>query len=160
LNPYRQSDSSARDLPYPRCKGSLTPIKEKKLVGRRCNWCLGVWLDAEVFDEVLDHELTRALLAKPPEVRWVDDGQTVRCSQCDAWMTRQVVWSKPSVIVDHCEHGIWLDRGELEALVAAFPPGTIHPLETEAPKSKDRTRPLSVWDLILSVLFGRRWWWP
>jgi Zn-finger nucleic acid-binding protein len=147
LNPYRQSDSSTRDLPCPRCQGTLTPIKEKKLVGRRCSWCQGVWIERSVLDEVLDHEKTREGLGPEP-VRWVDDGQTIRCSVCQEWMQRTVCWSEPRVIVDVCEHGIWLDRGELDALIEAFPPG-VDPLRQP---EKRQVHGADVGHILLDVL--------
>jgi Zn-finger nucleic acid-binding protein len=92
----------------------------------QCLECRGVWLDAgelEMLTElagVKPGPLTDALQTS----RRLGRGRR-RCPRCKRKMRRVSVGQKTPVELDRCPmgHGLWFDRGELEALTANFDEG-------------------------------------
>jgi Zn-finger nucleic acid-binding protein len=83
-----------------------------------CTSCKGFWLDG-----VGLFELVRATDAELGKLAAVDSGEpqdgpneTISCPRCRRPMTREVGGS--GIALDSCSrHGVWFDRGELQALI-------------------------------------------
>lgn len=96
-----------------------------------CPACRGAWLDPgelEAIEEAheRDHaeELGRMvdLGYNAYELARQKSGRTLRCPRCGAEMEAREYARCSQVMIDVCpeDHGIWLDRGELEALEIFF----------------------------------------
>lgn len=116
------------------------PIDRTDLVRRRyegditidlCPTCRGAWLDPgelEAIEEAheRDHVEELARMAdlgyNAYELAQQKSGRTLRCPGCDAEMEAREYARCSQVMIDVCpeDHGIWLDRGELEALEIFF----------------------------------------
>lgn len=86
-----------------------------------CVACGGVWLDAGELELLLDGAANRnrvvAQLVPDPTVAEAPR----KCPICDKRMEKVRGGADGSVVVDRCSKrgdGLWLDRGELERLVA------------------------------------------
>jgi Zn-finger nucleic acid-binding protein len=145
MDPYRQPEPPEGD-DCPRCKGRLVGVSRGRLHHRTCSGCRGIWIREEALEKAINDARIRRLLDRDPGGRWLDDGTCLDCIVCGEAMRRTTVSTEPRVIIDVCEHGIWLDRGELETIVRAFPPGS-DPLAT--PEGK----PDSAWVIVLSAIF-------
>jgi len=92
----------------------------------RCLECRGTWLDSgelELLTELAGiepAELARAL----QRARAVDKGRR-RCPRCRRRMEIIEVGQDTRVAIDRCPagHGLWLERGEVEAVVGSFSEG-------------------------------------
>lgn len=90
-----------------------------------CPDCRGFWFG--------EKELEQAKDAADPDLRWLDfdlwsnreelraDWSLRKCPQCGATMM-QIAYADTGVTVDYCQegHGVWLDAGEFEEIVAAL----------------------------------------
>ena len=99
----------------PRCRVPLGASIEKDWSGRRCRLCEGLWLDREA--------LVRAREGKagPTDRQYGEQVRAevpyLRCVQCEQMMRRFNFANISGVLLDECgEHGVWLDRGELDLL--------------------------------------------
>ncbi len=96
-----------------------------------CPSCGGIWLDKdelEVIQESKEHDYT-AELGRMPELGIQAYAlarqklqQTISCPNCAAEMEGCEYARCSQVMIDVCPkcHGIWLDKGELEALEVFF----------------------------------------
>jgi Zn-finger nucleic acid-binding protein len=92
----------------------------------RCVACRGTWLDAGELEQVLEFagispgRITEAVRSAGSGRR----GQR-RCPRCRRRMHVVTIGESPAVEVDRCPigHGLWLDAGELRAVVQAFSHG-------------------------------------
>ncbi len=92
----------------------------------RCVNCRGTWLDAGELERVVEFagirpgKLTEAVRTAGSGRR----GQR-RCPRCSRKMRVVTIGQSPAVEVDRCPigHGIWLDAGELRAVVQLFSEG-------------------------------------
>jgi Zn-finger nucleic acid-binding protein len=144
--PYREPGSVVpeKNPACPRCGGELRADRRGPVEIRICGVCQGMWMRADDLRRAVDEADVGALVARPQLMQWVDDGQAIHCPMCGEWMRRVAVQSKPRVIVDACQHGVWLDQGEVETIVAQFPPGA-DPLERPVSEKK----PLDAHDYIV-----------
>jgi Zn-finger nucleic acid-binding protein len=90
-----------------------------------CGRCGGVFIDRVVIEHLLanyDDERVKVLLEALHTARYDADVPrvpTVRCPICGRRMDRKLSETGAGVIVDRCDaHGTYLDRGELQTLVA------------------------------------------
>ena len=116
------------DKDCPRCGGALR-IRHLGVAGViECSDCEGLWLSADEFETVcaVAREHPNALHfhreeKAPPEKLPPGSRAYVACLSCGELMfRRQVRWGSTTagVIVDACSnHGLWLDRDELEQVV-------------------------------------------
>jgi len=158
----------------PRCERELRIRMLEDVSVIECTACEGIWIQSSVFDR-LCHEARAAgppaaaarskvrASAAPEPVRYI------RCMSCGELMFRRQFRyaDRPSgVIIDGCkDHGVWLDRDELERIVGfvqsthglpaappAPPPVVLLPTSGRRPAA---TSPLSVALTFLGdVLFG------
>ena len=86
-----------------------------------CQKCDGLWIGAESFERLCSsHEAQAALLHQaPPESRLMESEVRYRpCLQCGTMMNRVNFAKVSGTVVDVCKnHGTFLDRGELQAIV-------------------------------------------
>ncbi len=88
-----------------------------------CPECAGVWLDSGELELIgqragaLHGELLGALETGKSER---PGGGRRRCPICRKKLREVKTESEPPIVLDRCpaEHGLWFDRGELEAVVA------------------------------------------
>lgn len=86
-----------------------------------CEKCDGLWIGAEAFERLCtNREAQATVLHQPvPESRPTDARIRYRpCLQCGAMMNRLNFAKVSGTVVDVCKnHGTFLDRGELQAVV-------------------------------------------
>lgn len=108
----------------PVCRVDMLVLEFEHVEIDFCFTCKGVWLDSGELEIIGDRAgaLQRDLLdaletrgGKRPE-----KGRR-RCPVCQRRLLEVRVESQPPIVVDRCprEHGLWFDRGELSAMVAA-----------------------------------------
>ncbi|MCB9832600.1 MAG: zf-TFIIB domain-containing protein [Planctomycetes bacterium] len=108
----------------PRCEGALVSrqIGGSSLI--ECSGCLGIWLPVASFEDACRNAEKRANLMagltspvgaseRPrPEFKYL------RCLCCNDFMVPRNYGGKSGIILDVCgRHGVWLDAGELQAIV-------------------------------------------
>ena len=104
-----------RALECPACKEPMIVAEYGDVEIDTCVACGGVWLDGGELE---------ALLGSPvPELAEPDAGLGEPVRDCPVCVDKLVKdrYGHSDVVVDKCPHGdgIWLDRGELEAILAA-----------------------------------------
>lgn len=121
-------DAGVDGLPCPRCRGSLFRVQLdiSSVHVEQCSRCLGCFARTADFSELLERELEgedRALRRFVPVAGGRElPRQTllspVACPHCEKEMDRARFAQRASIIVDVCPvHGIWLDAGELIAVL-------------------------------------------
>ena len=99
---------------------------EKSLNVNRCSNCLGLFIQRNVLDMVLETKVRqpseidyRLLTNLENSNRSLVKGWRYRpCPVCRTLMNRKLHGKRSGVIVDSCrDHGIWLDAGELRQLL-------------------------------------------
>ena len=112
----------------PKCKGVWLVKDELRKLKNRVNDGSMRWLN----DEIEDMEKTSA--------RVTDRS----CVQCEATKMVSVLFGKSSVMIDWCPqcHGVWLDKGEFEAITAYLREelGAMHPKDIEKLAAEDIER--------------------
>lgn len=116
------------------------PIDHQTLVQRRYEWdividecpaCHGVWLEAgelERIQNAVEHDYGDELRAIPDSVSRAyamareKSERERRCPVCDRTLDRKEYGYASRILIDVCAscQGVWLDRGELEALEVFF----------------------------------------
>lgn len=111
----------------PRCKAQLRSVNYEGIRIETCDSCHGEWLDNTELKKVIDRREVafdlekRKAFADSIKSQRVDlsgDQQKLVCPKCNG-ETRPINYSEDSgIIIDRCNEckGIWLDRGELEAI--------------------------------------------
>ena len=115
----------------PRCKGSLrVHLMEHAEVIECADGCGGMWCSRDTFDR-LQRETRRATLSGDAAVERSGDSKRpetlehqgyVPCLTCNSLMNRQQF--RPGerasgIVLDVCiDHGVWFDKGELDAALA------------------------------------------
>lgn len=122
--------SSAGTRRCPACGGEFEPVqRDAQLEINQCRDCGGIWLDRGELDQLLapsieaapktapDRHALRSAVA-PAQAA----AQTIEyrgCPVCATTMKRENFAKTSGVMIDRCPtHGVFLDRGELEAIVA------------------------------------------
>jgi Zn-finger nucleic acid-binding protein len=127
----QEADAKAR---CPGCKSNLTRIQVGATTMLECASCDGVWVDAEVFEQLCaDRESQAAVLHKfvssaPPKADRVKYRPCVRCGK----MMNRVNFGRVSgTVVDVCKgHGTYLDPGELHRIVEFIQEGGLERART------------------------------
>jgi Zn-finger nucleic acid-binding protein len=120
----RELLEEATPLPCPRCREPMQALRLEDTVARECAACGGLWLDPPTLQRLSDGREARAevlsvlgsrvptMTAPPDVVRYVP------CPQCGRLMNRKNFAQSSGVVLDVCvNHGVWLDRGELERVL-------------------------------------------
>lgn len=125
-HPFRSGGTGAGGR-CPRCSGDyLVGISQHGTTADQCRKCGGLWFPETSFrTAVTDLDVQQQVLSEPSgplPANW--EVTYVQCPQCRSIMLRRnfrdtTRAGRPSgIIVDVCgEHGVWLDRGEFEAIV-------------------------------------------
>ncbi len=155
----------------PRCEGKL----QLRFLGPtnvvECSACEGLWLRPHVFEDVCREALDRAspLHGEGPSAERARPEKEVRylsCLGCEDMMVRRNFRHRglPSgVILDWCrEHGVWLDKDELESISSFLRANAGRPSASLAdPKERSvivlrqpgkSEAPGSLWDGLLTFL--------
>ena len=105
-----------RELECPACKEPMIVVEYGDVEIDTCLSCNGIWLDGGELE---------ALVGSPvPEKPTPDADLGPPERDCPVCVDKLVKdrYAHTAVVVDKCPHGdgIWLDQGELEAILAAF----------------------------------------
>ena len=111
------------ELACPRCEGELRSRALDRAAVVECTQCGGLWLEPRTFD-ALCLRAERQLEAEVPADRPrgpapADVARYIPCLRCGDMMTRKNYAGRSGVVIDVCrDHGVWLDHGEVERVVA------------------------------------------
>lgn len=123
----RKGPESTRDCPHCCSKMQTLALRtDGRMLVDRCEKCLGIFFDPGELEGLIDasvsnvhevdHERMETLLEEE-----VDHERSIRyvpCPACGKLMNRRNYGARAGVIVDTCKkHGVWLDGGELGALL-------------------------------------------
>jgi Zn-finger nucleic acid-binding protein len=123
----RQGPESTRDCPRCRTKMQTIALRtDGRMMVERCEKCLGIFFDPGELEGLIDasvsnvhevdHERMETLLEE--EIDRERSVTYVPCPDCGKLMNRKNYGARAGVIVDVCKKdGIWLDGGELGALL-------------------------------------------
>lgn len=108
----------------PRGHGPLRARQVGEASVLECDQCAGLWLEPDAFDRVCrslrDTSAPVLAAAKPVLVERADAEKSVSyipCPTCADLMVRRSFGPGAGVVLDMCRsHGVWVDRGELEAI--------------------------------------------
>ena len=144
-------EEGATELLCPDCRHTLTKVRVGVITLGECAGCRGLWLDAELFARLIDHEESRASV-----LRWhAEAGATLvtpvsgavryrACPRCRKLMNRVNFARVSKVIVDVCkDDGTWFDRDELARVVTFVQDGGLtRTREVEASRLAEEKRRL------------------
>lgn len=106
-----------------------TSTYEAKIEIDKCGKCGGVWLDAGVLQKIQetierDHRASHPADDVTDAIESAKQAQRdgITCPKCSGAMSARRYGMGSSIIIDECDAGcgIWLDKGELEALEKFF----------------------------------------
>jgi len=108
----------------PACGVDMFVLEFERVEIDWCPRCAGVWLDSGELElvgrraGVIGHELLTALQAERGRQ---SAGERRRCPICRKSLLEVEADTDPPIVLDRCprEHGLWFDRGELQAVVKA-----------------------------------------
>lgn len=118
------------DRPCPLCNVAMETIgitDRETFYIERCVSCMGLFFDTNELDSLLDHTVDNVYhvdhkklwdLNQQSAVRTERSSAYVKCPVCHKLMNRVSFGARSGVTVDQCNHGIWLDGGELRKLLA------------------------------------------
>ena len=110
----------------PKCREPMAAFELEGIEIDRCLACGGTWLDAGELEMITESagadpgEITQALTRAGTGKR----GKR-RCPRCRRKLSVITIGEDPPIELDRCPigHGLWLDPGEMEAVIAAFDEG-------------------------------------
>jgi Zn-finger nucleic acid-binding protein len=110
----------------PDCQEPLIVYELEGVEIDRCLSCGGTWLDSGELAMITEQagvapgRLTLAL-----ETAWEGSTTKRRCPRCRKKLRPINIGENPSVGLDRCPrgHGLWLDTGEMEAVITSFAEG-------------------------------------
>jgi len=137
-------------LHCPRCRETMQGMQLGTIRVSECAECGGLWLDPAILQTLCSdrerHSDVVATLSARAGARHViaDVVRYVPCPTCAKLMNRTNFSHISGVIIDICrDHGIWLDRGELEHIIQFVESGgLIRQREREIEQLADETRRL------------------
>jgi hypothetical protein len=113
----------------PRCRDPLLTVIYEDFEVDYCESCGGVWLDAGELETLTrDDERLAEILGK--DAASPSREPSLRCPICRRRMKKYIAQTTPPILYDMCPagEGIWLDRGELEAVLHATDNENLTPL--------------------------------
>ena len=103
----------------PVCKNSMVVLELDQIEIDHCLNCGGIWLDAGELELLLETDEERERF-----VKMLVEGDTVTekkypCPICNKKMGKVFVGEEKKILIDKCKrnHGLWLDKGELEQVI-------------------------------------------
>jgi Zn-finger nucleic acid-binding protein len=120
----RELIEESAPLPCPRCREPMQALLLGDTTARECAACGGLWLNPAALQRLSDGRETRAevvtlLGLRAPTTKTPPDVvRYVPCPECGGLMNRKNFAQSSGVVLDVCaNHGVWLDRGELERVL-------------------------------------------
>lgn len=131
----RERVEEATAMDCPRCRESLELLRLGTLSAHECAACGGLWIDPVSLQKLCDdrdeHAGVVAVLEGriPTKPVTPDTVRYLTCPQCKKLMNRVNFAHTSGVITDTCkDHGVWLDRGELQRVVGFIEHGGLSTL--------------------------------
>ena len=146
----RELVDDEKPLHCPRCRETMQGMQLGGIRVSECAECGGLWLDPATLQTLCDdrerHAEVIATLSAHAALRSVITGVVhyVPCPMCAKLMNRTNFAHISGVILDVCRnHGVWLDRGELEHIIEFVESGgLVKQRERELEQLADETRRL------------------
>jgi len=120
----RQELEERAPLECPRCREEMRRLLLGKTTVRECGGCGGLWMDPADLQRLADAKelhsgIVAVLAAHIPAVPALPNVvRYLPCPECGKLMNRSNFAKSSGVVLDVCRtHGVWLDRGELPALL-------------------------------------------
>jgi len=117
-------------LKCPRCREDMQALMLGTTFAHECAQCGGLWLDPGSLQKLANAREAAAgvvsvLAARVPRSTVAPDVvRYVPCPRCEKLMNRSNFARSSGVILDVCkEHGVWLDRGELQRVLGFIESG-------------------------------------
>ncbi len=103
----------------PVCKHPLIILELNEIEIDHCTNCDGIWLDGGELELLLEDAGAKEKLLASFKVDNNSKEQPLKCPICGKKMDKILCGEDESVLIDKCRkhHGVWFDRGELEALI-------------------------------------------
>ncbi len=122
--PQEVDTSSERMLSCPRCSVAMAKYDYGGFLLDVCRRCGGQWVDTEELQRLLAVEKRQLSREDMVNLRrnWrprIREQKTtyLKCPRCSSMMRRKNFAQVSGVIIDECrDHGVWYDKGELEAI--------------------------------------------
>jgi Zn-finger nucleic acid-binding protein len=113
-------------LPCPGCKNRMQAIHVGDTPLFECGECHATWLDSDTFTKLCANREAHGAVADMLGPKIVGPKATTQtgvrylpCPACQKVMNRENFGHRSGVIIDVCKgHGVWLERGELHAVLA------------------------------------------
>lgn len=120
----RELIEEEKPLVCPRCREPMQALRLGVTTARECSACGGLWLDPASLQRLSDEreahaDIVSMLARRTPTIDTPPDVvRYVPCPACQKLMNRKNFAQSSGVILDVCaDHGVWLDRGELERVL-------------------------------------------
>lgn len=103
----------------PVCKNPMVVLELDQIEIDHCLGCGGIWLDAGELELLLETDAERErfinLLIEDESVK----EKHYSCPICNKKMSKVFVGDEKKILIDRCKrnHGLWLDKGELEQVI-------------------------------------------
>jgi Zn-finger nucleic acid-binding protein len=123
MTPFREAPPIPAPLVCPRDRRVLVPRVVEDTPLHVCDRCAGLWIDAAALQQLLADRIRMDGLALHPvavpgEAAAPPVDAHIACLRCAAPCTRHTYAAAKKLVVDTCrEHGMWLDGGELAAII-------------------------------------------
>lgn len=104
----------------PNCKEAMLVLEIEQVEIDNCIKCGGVWLDSGELELLIeDQEQKDSFLESTHSVDDCPEPK-IRCPLCRKKMTKIGIEKIENLVLDSCprNHGLWLDKGELEGVLA------------------------------------------
>ena len=124
----------------PACGNPLNLYTVFALDFEGCPKCKGIWLFKDELRKLKNREAGGSLRWLNTEIENIDKASAIPtkrpCIKCAGMNLISVIFGKSSVLIDWCPncHGIWLDRGEFEAITEYLSDEMAHTKPTELEK--------------------------
>jgi Zn-finger nucleic acid-binding protein len=103
----------------PVCKNPMVVLELDQIEIDHCLHCGGIWLDAGELELLLETEEDRTRLKNLLIEENSAKEKKYPCPICSKKMNKVFVGEEKKILIDKCKknHGLWLDKGELEAVM-------------------------------------------
>ena len=138
-------EESGEALACPSCSEPMKPVRIGSTPMQQCAACGGSWLTTDVFtalctDREAQHAVASTFTLDSPTTKPSAQGVRLgdvryrRCPHCQKLMNRVNFGRVSGVVIDLCKgHGVWLDQGELQRVLAFVAGGGLERMrESEA----------------------------
>lgn len=104
----------------PSCRVPLIILELDQVEVDFCTTCSGVWLDSGELEILLSETEGKDAVFGSFTADVKSEEKPVRCPACSKRMVKVRYGTEQPVVLDRCPngHGLWFDRGELEAVIA------------------------------------------